>query len=126
MLTLRDQMAVVTGASGGIGGAIAHALAEHGVSLCLTGRDHLKLGAVASSLAAASPRIFSRSMDLANDGEIEGLAQLVTDQFGRLDILVHCAGAIRHGNLASTPVASLDLQYASNVRGPLLLTQRLV
>jgi NADP-dependent 3-hydroxy acid dehydrogenase YdfG len=124
--TLQGQIAVVTGASGGIGGAIAHALAERGVSLCLTGRDHLKLDALASSLAAASPRIYSRSMDLTNDREIEGLAQFVTDQFGRLDILVHCAGAIRHGNLESTPVASLDLQYASNVRGPLLLTQMLV
>src|SRR5580704_4243707 len=65
--TLQGQIAVVTGASGGIGGAIAHALAERGVSLCLTGRDHLKLGALASSLAAASPRIYSRSMDLTND-----------------------------------------------------------
>jgi NADP-dependent 3-hydroxy acid dehydrogenase YdfG len=126
MQTLNDQIAVVTGASGGIGSAIVHALAERGVSLCLAGRDPSKLGAVACSLTAAPSTIHSRPMDLTKDGDIEGLAQFVNDQYGRLDILIHCAGAIRHGNLESTPIASLDQQYAANVRGPLLLTQMLV
>jgi NADP-dependent 3-hydroxy acid dehydrogenase YdfG len=128
MQTLKDQIAVVTGASGGIGSAIVWALAAREVSLCLTGRDQPKLNALASSVAAALPPIHSHSrpMDLTNDREIENFVQFVHDQFGRLDILVHCAGVIRHGSLASTPIASLDQQYAANLRGPLLLTQMLV
>jgi len=116
----------VTGATGGIGSAIAAALAERGAWLCLTGRDHRKLDGVASGLQAASPRVDRRSTDLTKDGDIEGLVQFVTDKFGRLDILVHCAGAIGHGKLETTPVASLDRQFAANVHGPLLLTQLLL
>ena len=123
---MKDQIALVTGASGGIGSAIASALAERGVWLCLTGRDQSKLDALASLLLATSLRVDCRPTDLTKDGDIEGLARFVTDQFGRLDILVHCAGTISHGKLEATPVASLDRQFTANVRGPLLLTQLLL
>jgi NADP-dependent 3-hydroxy acid dehydrogenase YdfG len=126
MKTLKDQIALVTGASGGIGSAIASALAERGVWLCLAGRDRYKLDAVASLLSASSPGVDRRPTDLAEDADIERLAQFVTDQYGRLDILVHSAGAISHGKLEAAPVASLDRQFAANVRGPLLLTQLLL
>jgi NADP-dependent 3-hydroxy acid dehydrogenase YdfG len=126
MQTLKDQIALVTGASGGIGSAIASALAEQGVWLCLTGRDHRRLDAVVSLLLPTSPRLDSRPTDLTKDTDIEALARFVTDRFGRLDILVHCAGAIGHGKLETTPVASLDRQFAANVHGPLLLTQMLL
>jgi NADP-dependent 3-hydroxy acid dehydrogenase YdfG len=126
MQTLEDQIALVTGASGAIGSAIASALAERGVWLCLTGRDHRKLDTVVSHLLPASPRLNCRPTDLTKDTDIEALAEFVTDRFGRLDILVHCAGAISHGKLETTPVVFLDRQFAANVRGPLLLTQLLL
>jgi NADP-dependent 3-hydroxy acid dehydrogenase YdfG len=126
MMTLRGQNALITGASGGIGSAIASLLAGQGVALCLSGRNRVKLDALASELRATSPRVDCRLMDLTNDDDIHGLAGFVTDQLGRLDILVHCAGAIGHGRLESTAVSCLDAQYAANVRGPLLLTQRLL
>jgi short-subunit dehydrogenase len=124
--TLKDQIALVTGASGGIGRAIASALAEKGVWLCLAGRDRPKLDSLAALLIANSPRVEHRIADLTKDGDIEGLTRFIVDQFGRLDILVHCAGSIGHGTLETTPVASLDRQYSANVRGPLLLTQLLL
>jgi len=126
MMTLRGQNAVVTGASGAIGGAIASALAAQGVALCLSGRNRVKLDALALELRATSPRVDCRPMDLTNDSDIHGLAGFVTDQLGRLDMLVHCAGAIGRGGLETTPVWCFDRQYAVNVRGPLLLTQRLL
>jgi NADP-dependent 3-hydroxy acid dehydrogenase YdfG len=125
-MILKDQIALVSGASGGIGTAIAAALAGEGVSLCLTGRDKDKLATVRSRLLTTSSDVYCRPTDLTKDDEIERLAQFVTDQFGRLDILVHCAGAIRHGKLESTPISSLDLQYLANVRGPLVMTQMLL
>jgi NADP-dependent 3-hydroxy acid dehydrogenase YdfG len=126
MQTLKDQIAIVTGASGGIGGAISTALGHRGVSLCLTGRDRNKLDKMASALVATSPRVRCLPADLTNDGDIEELARFVSKEFGRLDILVHSAGAIGHGKLESASVAVLDRQYAANVRGPLLLTQTLL
>jgi NADP-dependent 3-hydroxy acid dehydrogenase YdfG len=125
-MILKDQIALVSGASGGLGGAIATALAERGACLCLTGRDRGKLGAVRSRLLTGSPRVYCQPADLTSENEIEQLAQFVRDQFKRLDILVHCAGAIEHGKLESTPISALDRQYAANVRGPLLLTQMLL
>ena len=125
-MILKDQIALVSGASGGLGGAIATALAERGVRLCLVGRDQAKLAAVRSQLLADSPYIYCQSTDLTKDNEIEQLGQFVRDQFERLDILVHCAGAIAHGKLESTPISALDRQYVANVRGPLLLTQTLL
>jgi NADP-dependent 3-hydroxy acid dehydrogenase YdfG len=124
--TLKDQIALVTGASGGIGSAIARGLAERGASLCLTGRDHGKLDALASQILGSSRQNHCQSADLTKEGDVDRLRQFVTDQFGRLDILVHCAGAISHGKLESSPLASLDRLFAANVRGPLLLTQMLL
>jgi NADP-dependent 3-hydroxy acid dehydrogenase YdfG len=126
MNTLKEQIALITGASGGIGSAIASKLAERSVWLCLTGRNQGKLDAMASRFHATTSRVDCRPTDLTSDSEIEALVRFVADEFGRLDILVHCAGAIGHGKLESTPIASLDRQYAANLRGPLMLTQMLL
>jgi NADP-dependent 3-hydroxy acid dehydrogenase YdfG len=126
MPKLKDQIAVVTGSSGGIGGALATALAAEGALVLLCGRDRGKLDAVAARLRAASGRAEPWPMDLTSDSDIEKLADHVKKTFGRLDILVHSAGAIDHGKLEAAPLEALDRQYAANVRGPLLLTQRML
>src|SRR5689334_16149644 len=108
MNTLKNQIALVTGASGGIGGAIATALAHHGASVCLSGRDQTKLEGKAGSLRAVSPRLEVCRCDLTKDEDITALQAYVTKEFERLDILVHCAGAIDHGKLADAPLSSLD------------------
>jgi NADP-dependent 3-hydroxy acid dehydrogenase YdfG len=122
MARLKDQIAVVTGASGGIGSAIASALAREGARVWLCGRDAAKLQSLEKQLHAAK----SSTLDLTRDSDIERLAALVAAETGRMDILVHCAGVIDHGKLENAPVASLDRMYGANVRGPLLLTQKLL
>lgn len=124
MPKLTDQIALVTGASGGIGGAIATALAAEGAYVWLAGRDRARLDATAARAAAGPGRAQARVMDLTRDEDIDAVIGELARQSGRFDILVHCAGAIDHGKLETTPVSSLDQQYRANVRGPLLLTQR--
>lgn len=114
------------GGSGGIGGAIAAGLAQHQAILCISGRDQSKLNQVAKRLREASPQVSIFPCDLTKEEDIKGLKAHVMKEYGRLDILVHCAGAIDHGKLAEAPLSSLDLQYRANVRGPLLLTQELL
>jgi NADP-dependent 3-hydroxy acid dehydrogenase YdfG len=126
MTTLKNQIAVVTGASGGIGGAIATCLAQHEATVCLSGRDRTKLDAKAASLREFSQHVDLFPCDLTKDEQIEALCAHVAKEYARLDILVHCAGAIDHGKLAEAPLSSLDRQYQSNVRGPLMLTQKLL
>jgi NADP-dependent 3-hydroxy acid dehydrogenase YdfG len=123
---LSDQVAVVTGASGGIGGAIAAALARQRATLCLLGRDMSKLRARAEILRASSPRVDPQPCDLTENGQIEAVHSHVARQYGRVDILVHCGGAIDHGNVADTPLSVLDHLYRANVRGPMMLTQLLL
>jgi NADP-dependent 3-hydroxy acid dehydrogenase YdfG len=123
---LRDQLALVTGASGGIGGAISTALAKHSARLILMGRDRAKLLACAKGLRLSKSSVETCACDLTKAEQIEEACAHISDKYGRLDILVHCAGVIEHGNLADAPLVSMDLQYAANVRGPLLLTQQLL
>lgn len=120
-----DQIALVTGASGGIGGAIAAALATLGVSVVMVGRDGSKLDALTQRLRIRS-RVEPCLADLTKDGDIERLTDFVANTFERLDILIHSAGAIAHGKLEEAPRAAFDQQYAANLRGPYYLTQRLL
>ena len=122
MTRLKDQLAIVTGASGGIGGAIAAGLAQEGARVVLAARDAAKLESLAKRLGNAR----SWPMDLTRDEDLLRLAGQIDSEYGRLDILVHCAGAIDHGKLEEAPVATLDRLYNANLRGPFLLTQKLL
>jgi NADP-dependent 3-hydroxy acid dehydrogenase YdfG len=126
MNDLSDQIAVVSGASGGIGGAIAAAFARQGATLCLLGRDMNKLKARTEILRASSPRVDPYACDLTQDSQIEAVQSHVMKQYGRVDILVHCGGAIDHGKVADAPLSVLDRLYQTNVRGPMMLTQMLL
>jgi NADP-dependent 3-hydroxy acid dehydrogenase YdfG len=126
MTKLMNQIAVVTGASGGIGGAIAAQLAHQGAILCLVGRDKQRITNATALWQAASPNMEVYQCDLAKDRDIEALQQQICTRHARIDILVHSAGIIDHGKLEDAPITSFDQQYNTNVRGPLLLTQKLL
>jgi NADP-dependent 3-hydroxy acid dehydrogenase YdfG len=126
MNDLSDQIAVVSGASGGIGGAIAAAFARQGATLCLLGRDMNKLKACAETLRTSSSRVDPHACDLTRDSQIESVKSYVMEQYGRVDILVHCSGVIDHGKVADAPLPVLDQLYQTNVRGPMMLTKMLL
>jgi NADP-dependent 3-hydroxy acid dehydrogenase YdfG len=123
--TLEGSTALVTGASRGIGHAIARALAQRGARVCLVARDPEGLNAVARELPAFPPLLILPT-DLTADSGIDALVGEVTSQLDRLDVLVHAAGVVSHGPQESLPVGELDRQYRANVRAPFVLTQRLL
>jgi len=126
MDTLKNQLAVVTGASSGIGKTISLALAGHGAEVCLVARRREALETVAERIRGNGGRSHVCSADLASDEDIQSLAQKINRDFGRVDVLVLCGGAIFHGPLESAPLAEFDLMYRSNVRGHYALTQSLL
>lgn len=126
MTRLASQIAVVTGASSGIGRAIALGLAAQGTTLCLVGRKVETLEAVAESARASSPRVLCYPTDLVIDKDIQDLAGNLRRDVGSVDILIHSAGTISRGRLESAPVENLDVQYRINVRAPYTLTQALL
>jgi 3-oxoacyl-[acyl-carrier protein] reductase len=95
---LPGKVALVTGASRGIGKGIALELAAAGCDLMLTGRDADALARVADEIAALGRKAAVHVADLTAGDEPTGLAQAVTRDFGRLDILVNNAGAVKRGS----------------------------
>lgn len=117
MIDLRGQTALITGATGGIGAAVALALAEEGVRLVLVGRDEERLNDLATRTGAEIIQA-----DLTDDAQLLGVASRV----GEIDLLVHSIGLFRGGPIETAPVQDLDDQYRVNVRVPYLLTQALL
>jgi NADP-dependent 3-hydroxy acid dehydrogenase YdfG len=126
MTGLADGIAVVTGATGGIGGAIAAALAGQVATLCILGRAQARLDAAAARWASEPAKVEAYLCDLATESDVARTCEQLSRAHGRIDILVHCAGVIDHGKLEDAPLTALDQQYRANVRGPLMLTQGLL
>jgi NAD(P)-dependent dehydrogenase (short-subunit alcohol dehydrogenase family) len=124
--SLQDNIAVVTGASSGIGRAIALALAGQGALTCLVGRRHDALEETAAAVRDRGGRSRVYRADWTSDQDLQGLVQSIRRHHGRLDVLVLCGGTMFHGRIAEAPLEHLDQQYRSNLRGPYALTQLLL
>jgi NADP-dependent 3-hydroxy acid dehydrogenase YdfG len=116
---------VVTGASRGIGRAIACELALQRVNLCIVGRDAMALAETLATVRQSSQATDFR-IDLTDEKQLQPLVRHVENEFGRLDILVHSAGVIRQDTMEQARLQDLDTQYATNVRAPYHLTQQLL
>ena len=113
---------LVTGASSGIGRALALALASPGSTVHLVGRDRGRLTEVAGEVEHKGARPQLHAVDLLDDDALRKLAAELTT----LDVLVHGAGVVSLGPVATLPVEALDAQYRLNTRAPYLLTQLLL
>jgi len=114
------KVALVTGASRGIGKGIALELAAAGCDLLLTARDRDALEAVAASVCEIGRRAEIHVADLRGEGEPERLTALAKQRFGRLDILINNAGAARRGDFFALTDsdwnAGFDLKFFAQVR----------
>ena len=114
MVTLKNQVALVTGASSGIGKAIALGLAAQGAVLGLVGRKLETLEAVAESAREAASHVRCYRADLTSDEDIQNLAACLRQDFDCVDLLIHSAGIIAIGRLESA--LAKVLEDAADVR----------
>jgi short-subunit dehydrogenase len=112
----KNKRALVTGASSGIGLAIAQALAAEGA----------KIHAVARSWPKAIEGWQLHNADFTVEADIRRLAAELATAESPVDLLIHCAGALEIGTVADFPITQLDMMYQVNVRAPFLLTQLLL
>ncbi len=121
MTTLSGKKCLVTGATGGLGEALAHEFGRAGCRLILTGRDPGRLEEVAGRLAGDVQVEASIVADLHADSGIDSIVEHVAKELGGLDILVNNAGVFPIGALESLSAAELDECLAVNLRSPMLL-----
>lgn len=123
---LKNQVAVVTGASSGIGRAIALSLAGCGAEVCLVARRRDALADLAALVQCAGGRARVYPADWTCDGDVHTLAENIDRDLGRTDVLVLCGGTMFHDRIERASLEHLDQQYRSNFRGPYALIQRLL
>jgi len=110
--------ALITGAGGGIGAAIARALDLRGYELVLVDRDMASLDAVAASLSSRSEKLVC---DLSSRDEVERLCDRLCGDLADLDVLINNAGVIVPGAAADLDQSALDLHLEVNLRAPIRL-----
>ncbi|WP_199796568.1 SDR family NAD(P)-dependent oxidoreductase [Pseudonocardia dioxanivorans] len=116
--------AVVTGASSGIGRAVAVALGPHAKQLVLIGRDPARLADAAAATHNGAATVLTT--DLADPHAVPVLGHHLADLLGGVDVLVHSAGDYASGEVPDTDAATFDHLYAVNVRAPYELTRELL
>jgi short-subunit dehydrogenase len=119
-----NQTIVITGASGGIGRAIALALAEQGATVCLSGRNQERLNAVAAQVSGK--KAFCYPADLTMEEELQAAVEAILAENQRIDALIHCAAIIVMAPVARALAEDFDRQFKANVLAPFRLTQLLL
>jgi 3-oxoacyl-[acyl-carrier protein] reductase len=127
MSKLTGKVAVVTGASKGIGAAIAKALAAEGASVIVNYASS-KTGAdtVVSAIAAAGGKAVAVGGDVSKAAEAQGIIDAAIKNYGRLDILVNNSGVYEFGPIEAITEENFHKQFNINVLGALLTTQAAV
>jgi 3-oxoacyl-[acyl-carrier protein] reductase len=117
-MNLHDSTILVTGASGGIGRAIAQVLRQAGARVAITGRDQGRLDEAASTLG-----VVPIQADVSNEADVERTMRDTLQAFGHLDVLVNNAGIGSFKNLVETELQAFERVFAVNVTGAMLMAR---
>lgn len=126
LFDLTGRVAVVTGASSGIGRTIALALAEAGAAVVLVARRAPRLDDVREEIASAGGRAAALPADLADRGSLKDCSLRAVEPFGAPDILVSAAGTNRRKPILEVAEDDWDMTMRLNLDAPFFLAQRLV
>ncbi|XP_067661755.1 uncharacterized oxidoreductase MexAM1_META1p0182-like [Haliotis asinina] len=123
MESLRGKVAIVTGASSGIGAGIAKYLAKQGCRLSLTGRKQDNLEAVAKETGLGESDIVTTVGDITKTEDRQSLVDRTIDKYGRIDVLVNNAGVFQVSPLCDVTEEHYDSIFNINLKAQVLLTK---
>ncbi len=122
-MDVQDGVIIVTGASEGIGEAVARLLAREGAQVALVARSTEKL----ESLARELPRSFAYTVDMRDMDAVQGMIDAVAKHYGRIDVLINNAGRGMHGTpVEQIPVEEFRELFELNIVGPLVAMQGVI
>jgi 3-oxoacyl-[acyl-carrier protein] reductase len=124
MFSLKDKVAVVTGASQGIGRETALALSQAGAKVAVAARNEEKLAALVAEISAAGGAAFAVKMDVADAEQVKAGFTQILEKFGRLDILVNNAAITRDGLALRMKQDDWEAVIRTNLTGAHLCTQQ--
>ena len=116
-LGLRGKVAVVTGASRGIGKAVAQSLRDEGCAVAICARNAERLNAAVAELSHDGSRVIGVPTDVTDGAAVKNFVRIAHETFGRIDILVNNAGTHLRGTVDSTTLDILERQLRDKVFG---------
>src|SRR5262249_42638502 len=123
MEKLSGKVALITGASRGIGEGVAEALAAGGADLALLGRDTTRLERNAEAAVAEGGKAVAVTCGVTDEAQGRGAVARAVGRFGKLDLLINNAGVSEGGPIDELSVETWDKVIAANLRGPFLCTR---
>ncbi len=123
LFSVRDQVALVSGASRGIGRAIAAAFAARGANVIITGREEPTLASTAKEIAAPGKPVTPLVCDVAHRESIDQLVEQAISRFGHIDTLINVAGVNKRMPAESYTEEDYDFIIDINLKGAFLLSQ---
>jgi 3-oxoacyl-[acyl-carrier protein] reductase len=125
-MKLEGRVALVTGASQGIGHACALALARHGAAVAVAARNQPKLDELVSQIAASGGKATAFAIDVADEEQVKAGIKAAIGQFGKIDILVNNAGITRDQLVMRMKRADWDSVLSTNLTSAYLCIQNVI
>lgn len=123
---MTNKVAIVTGASSGIGRATAVLFARNGTDVVALGRNESELNSVRDAARDGDGSVRIHLGDITETSQVDRLISETVDHFGRIDILVNAAGIIKSGNIENTTLDDWDKMMNINLRSVFYVTQKCV
>jgi len=117
---LKDKVCLITGAARGLGEAIARRFLEAGARLMLCDLNGEAAAKLAGSLDPSGRRVVAQRVDVTAEGEVQAAVDRAVEHFGRLDVLVNCAGIIKHGPIEKMSLEDFESVLRVNLTGTFL------
>jgi NADP-dependent 3-hydroxy acid dehydrogenase YdfG len=126
MRSLQGKVAVITGATGGMGTVLAAELASQGVKLVLASNDTDKLNEMKAEYAQKGTEVSVLTVDVTNEEQVKGLFQLTRETYGKADMLINLAGLSIPSKIETMDESQYDLSMDVNVKGTFLCCKHFI
>jgi NAD(P)-dependent dehydrogenase (short-subunit alcohol dehydrogenase family) len=123
---LKDKVCLITGAARGLGEAIARRFRDAGAALMLCDLNGEAAAKLAGSLDPSGRGVLAQRVDVTAEGEVQAAVARAVEHFGRIDVLVNCAGIIKHGPIEQMSLEDFESVLRVNLTGTFLFCRAVV